>query len=294
MDGFNYLKKGNYIEQAKQNSGSLSLLAKINDFELMEQFVYAEKEIIIVPGESSNLFELFYVLEGQIKDSSRNLIFEKGDMFYVNQIKEPVYLRTLKNTRLLYFINDSLFIMLSDIIKKLKDTIVKVESKDLYTQKHSNRVMDLTVALAKELNLKDVDMMRLSYASLFHDLGKIDIPDAILQKPGKLTNEEFDFIKQHPLLGRIISDEIKLIDIGRIIEQHHERIDGTGYPNGLKGEEICIEARLIAVVDCYDAMTSDRPYRKGLPKETAVKELLKYKGSHYDSDIVDAFIRLIS
>ena len=293
LEGFNYLKNGHFIEKVEQNSGSLSLLAKIDDFELMEQTIHLDKEFIIVPGDKQNLIELFYILDGKIKDESHNIIFEKGDSFYVHQLTKPVYFKTLENTRLLYFINDSLFVLLSDIINKLKKTIIKVEAKDLYTEKHSNRVMNLAVELAKKLNLGDIDMMRLSYASLFHDLGKIDIPDIILQKPGKLTSEEFETIKQHPLLGRILADEIKLIDIGIIIEQHHEHIDGTGYPHGLKGDDICIEAKIIAIVDSYDAMTSDRPYRKGLSKETAINELIKNRGSHYDHVVADTFIRML-
>lgn len=293
MNGFNYLKKGDNLEKVKQNSGSLALLAKIGKFELMEQFIHKRKEFCITPGDNKELIELFYILEGKVKNDTNDTILEEGDLFYVNQLEHPVFFQSLEDTRLLYFINDSLFVMLSDIIQKLKDMIDMVEKKDLYTGKHSHRVMELSVKLAKKLDLPDVDIMRLSYASLFHDLGKIDIPDSILQKPDKLTYDEFEIIKNHPLLGRHLADEIKLVNIGIIIEQHHERIDGTGYPYKLTGDNICIEAKIISIVDCFDSIISDRPYRKGLSKEFAISELIKYKGSHYDANIVDVFVEIL-
>jgi len=293
MEGFYHLKNGEFLEKVKQNSGSLSLLAKLGDFEVMELIINEHKEFILVPGDSSQLVEFFYLISGQIKDETHGLIYQTGDIFYVNRLKSPIYFLALEDTKLLYILNESMFFMLSDKIKKLIKTIEKVEEKDLYTEKHSNRVMEYAIMLAKKLNLNSIDLMTLGYASLFHDLGKIDIPNEILMKPEKLTSEEFEAIKQHPLHGRILADEINLIDMGEIIEQHHERIDGSGYPNGLKKDAIRIEAKIISLVDCYDAMTSDRPYRKQLSKEEALNELIKYRGIHYDEVIVDAFIELM-
>lgn len=294
MEGFYYRKKDQFIERVHQNSGSLALLAKTGEFEVMEFVIHEGKEFIILPAENSEqLVEFFYVMEGIIDDETHHETYLVGDIFYVNKLKAPVFLKATTTTKLLYVINESLFFMMSEKMKKLKQTIIKVEEKDIYTDRHSHRVMEYSMLLAKRLHLKEIDLSTLSYAALFHDLGKIDIPIEILQKPSKLTNEEYERIKQHPILGRVLADEIQLISMGEIIEQHHERLDGSGYPNGLKGDQIRIEAKIISLVDCFDAMTSDRAYRKSMTVEAALAEIIKYRGIHYDEQLVDAFIEIL-
>lgn len=126
-------------------------------------------------------------------------------------------------------------------------------------------------------------------AGLFHDIGKYYIPDSVLKKESSLTKEEFALMKSHPIRGLELVEEIKYKDIGKLVEQHHERINGSGYPYGLKGDEICLGAKIIAVADSFDAMTSDRPYRKGLSKEEALKEIESLSGIHYDEKVIEAF-----
>lgn len=293
MEGFYHRKKDHFLERVQQNSGSLALLAKSGEFEVMEFVINEGKEFIILPADSEQLVEFFYVMEGIIDDETHHETYSHGDIFYVNRLKSPVFLMATSTTKLLYVINESLFFFMSEKIQKLKQTIIKVEEKDIYTERHSSRVMEYSVLLAKRLHLKEIDLMTLSYAALFHDLGKIDIPTEILQKPSQLSNEEYESIKQHPILGRALADEIQLISMGEIIEQHHERLDGSGYPNGLKGDQIRIEAKIISLVDCFDAMTSDRAYRKSMTVEAALAELLKYRGIHYDEQLVDAFIEIL-
>lgn len=293
LKGFYFLKSNDFLERVSQHSGSLSLLAKSGDFEVMELLIHEGKEFIAVPGETSHLIEFFYIISGSVYDHTHDANYTSGDLFYLNRLQSPIYFTAETDTKLLYIINESMFFMLSDKIQKLMETIEKVEEKDFYTEKHCNRVMEYSIALAKELQLQDIDLMTLGYASLFHDLGKIEIPIDILQKPSRLTDMEFESIKQHPIKGRALADEINLINMGEIIEQHHERNDGTGYPFGLDSSSIRIEAKIISIVDCYDAMTSDRPYRKKMSQEEAIDELLKYRGIHYDEVIVDTFIHKV-
>ena len=293
MEGFHYQLKDTCLEKVTQNSGSLALLAKAENLEVMVLIIHSGKEFILIPSENNQLVEFFYVLNGTIHDETHSSLYRKGDLFYINRLKEPVYLVAKSTTKLLYILNESLFFMLSDKMKKLMSTITKVEEKDTYTEKHSNRVMEYAVMLAKTLDTHPIDMTALTYSALFHDLGKIDIPTEILQKPGRLSEEEFDLIRKHPALGEALADEIHLANMGEIIEQHHERIDGSGYPKGLKGEEIRIEAKIIGIVDSFDAMTSDRAYRKGLSQEDALQELEIHKGSWYDSRLVDLFTQII-
>ncbi|MBN2222055.1 MAG: HD domain-containing protein [Vallitaleaceae bacterium] len=293
MEGFHYQKKDTCLEKVTQNSGSLALLAKAENLEVMELIIHSGKEFILIPSENDQLVEFFYILNGTIHDETHSLLYQKGDLFYINRLKEPIYLVAKSTTKLLYILNESLFFMLSDKMKKLISTITKVEEKDTYTEKHSNRVMEYAVMLAKSLDTPSIDMTALTYSALFHDLGKIDIPTEILQKPGRLSQEEMELIRKHPALGKALADEIHLANMGDIIEQHHERIDGSGYPKGLKDEEIRIEAKIIGIVDSFDAMTSDRAYRRGLSRDEALHELEIHKGSWYDSQLVDLFAQII-
>ncbi len=134
----------------------------------------------------------------------------------------------------------------------------------------------------------------LIYAALLHDIGKIGIPNYILKKSGPLTREEWQEIEKHPSAGRAIIEKTFLRDAGPIIEQHHERCDGTGYPFGLKGDEILIEARIIAVVDAFDAMSSDRPYRKALTNDEVIAELRRCSGTQFDPKVVEVLIDVVS
>ncbi len=129
--------------------------------------------------------------------------------------------------------------------------------------------------------------------AVFHDVGKIDIPDSILQKPGKLTDAEWEIIKKHPITGRDVVIAKGMTDIADIVAQHHERIDGKGYPMGLKGDEICIGAKIIAVVDAFDAMTSKRPYRPALPQSEALAELRAKSGTQFDPIVVEALAQIL-
>ena len=169
-----------------------------------------------------------------------------------------------------------------------------IDAKDKYTNGHSNRVAKYSRMLAAALGEKEKVQEHIYYVALLHDIGKIGIPNAIINKPGKLTDEEYEIIKAHPVIG---SDILKTIssmpEISIGARSHHERYDGKGYPDGLKGEEIPWIARIIGVADAYDAMTSNRSYRNYLPQEKVKEEILKYRGIQFDPKVADAMIRLI-
>jgi putative nucleotidyltransferase with HDIG domain len=169
-----------------------------------------------------------------------------------------------------------------------------VDAKDHYTAGHSLRVMDYAVKIAKSLNLSRAEIELLKHACLLHDIGKISIPDGILNKPGPLTEEEREHIFKHPVVGmQILSTVSDFQEILDIIYAHHERVDGKGYPNGLTKDEIPFLARIIAVADTYDAMRSERPYRKARSIEEAVAELKRVRGSQLDKKLVDKFVKII-
>lgn len=170
-----------------------------------------------------------------------------------------------------------------------------VEAKDSYTSGHANRVEELAVNLAKEYHLSFDSIENIRTAAVLHDIGKIGIKDEILNKAGKLTQEEYEIIMKHPTIGAEIIGKVHFLnDVTKIVRHHHEKYDGSGYPDGLKGEEIPIEASILMIADSYDAMTTDRPYRKALTKEMAIEELKKYKGTQFDPRVVDAFVNMIN
>ena len=169
-----------------------------------------------------------------------------------------------------------------------------IEVKDPYTYGHSERVIDYATAIAGRLSLDEWDMRNIKYAAALHDIGKIGIARKILNKPGALSEQEFLHVKTHPQLGDSIIEPVTFLQAPReIILHHHERYDGKGYPDGLKGEEIPLGARILAVADSFEAMMSDRPYRKALPIEEAVRELQVNAGTQFDPAVVKAFMKAI-
>ena len=160
---------------------------------------------------------------------------------------------------------------------------------------HSERVAKYSIEIGKIMNLSDEDLKNLYIGALLHDIGKIGISEAIINKPDKLTNEEFQQIKTHPSRGAMIIEPAKFLkEKVPLIKYHHERFDGKGYPEGLKGEEIPLLARIICVADSFDAMTSKRAYRDTMPLEFARKEMIRCSETQFDPRIVSAFLEVIA
>ena len=169
-----------------------------------------------------------------------------------------------------------------------------LEAKDSYTADHASSIADLAVDVGQEFGLDEEALRDLRYGAIFHDIGKIAIPDAILNKPGPLTEAEFEVIKRHPIVGEQILSPVPFLDqVRRVVRHDHERWDGKGYPDGLKGRSIPIGARIVLVVDAFHAMVSDRSYRKGMSEESARIELRANAGTQFDPDVVDAFLRVL-
>lgn len=175
--------------------------------------------------------------------------------------------------------------------KTLEAFVYALDTRDIETGFHSQRVRLFTLELAKMVGISDKEgLLDIEWGALIHDIGKIGVPDSILRKPSKLTPEEWEIMKKHPIFGyNIIKGIKKLENAGKIVLFHHERYDGKGYPFGKKGKETPIEARIFAVADALDAMTSDRPYRKAFSYEYAYNEILKCSGTQFDPEIVEIF-----
>lgn len=189
----------------------------------------------------------------------------------------------------LYFESQS---MAMETIHALNDAL---EVKDAYTGGHATRVQDYAVKLAKATGMKKREVEMIRTAALLHDIGKIGIPDFILNKEGKLTADEYNIIKEHPVMGaRILSNVDSLKEISTIIRHHHEKFDGSGYPDAIKHEEIPLESAILSIADSFDAMTTDRPYKRSMALIEALQELKDNKGTQFDPTLVDVFVNVMT
>ena len=223
---------------------------------------------------------------------------EKGDKFdqllllVESGIKSIIQMQEIKRIN----------VELADTYEKLEQAYMDsiqtirytVEAKDTYTKGHSDRVSAYSVLIGEKMGLPEEDIKRLRIGGLFHDVGKIGVPDNILQKEGHLTTNEYSEIKNHPSIGvHILSSATLFQDILPIVKHHHERYDGTGYPSRLAGDDIPFLARITSMADSFDAMTSRRVYRDSLPLDKVIEEIEKNKGTQFDPKIADVFLDIL-
>jgi len=275
-------------------------------FVAASRFVAQHQEPVLIKGETAHLFTSIPALPTEIrslicyplKTASRvigvlNLVrlaskeaFSSLDMEIINVLASQASI-AIENVRLYHNIRDN-------YLKTIRAFALAVEAKDEYTHGHSENVMQYTIHLAKRLGLSDTDLELVKYAGLLHDIGKIGISESILNKTAKLTPQEFDEIKKHPELGaRIISDVPFLKSLVPMVLHHHEYYNGNGYPMKIAGDSIPFGARILSVADAYEAMTSNRPYRKSLSQEVAVGILKAESGKQFDPVIVEAFLEIM-
>jgi putative nucleotidyltransferase with HDIG domain len=250
------------------------------------------EQLMPLPGEIRSLISF------PLKTASRvigvlNLVrlreyepFGSLDLEIINVLASQASI-SIENVRLYHNIRDN-------YLKTIRAFALAVEAKDEYTHGHSENVMKYTVVLAKRLGLPDHELELVKYAGLLHDIGKIGIKESILNKTGRLSVQEFEEIKKHPELGaRIISDVPFLKSLVPMVLHHHEFYNGNGYPMRISGTAIPFGARILSVADAFEAMTSDRPYRKSLSNEVAFNILIEERGKQFDPNVVDAFLDIM-
>jgi len=245
-----------------------------------EKTEFKTKNIICVPVKIKE--KIIGVLEAVNKQGGGR--FDEEDLSLFTSLADQAAI-ALDNSRL-YRELEEMFFQTAD---SLADAI---EQRDPYTGGHTQRVTLYSQAIGKYLQLKPSERKWLKVTSVLHDIGKIGIEDHILKKPERLSPQEFEMIKRHSEIGAKIVEHIRqLKEVIPGVKYHHEQVNGKGYPNGLRGEEIPILAKIVAVADTYDAMTTDRPYRKAIEKETAIEELKRCSGTQLDKEVVEAFIQ---
>lgn len=288
-----------------KSKGSDYELTSANEEENMMLKAFGKEFIeIYLPIDRKNIskgiFEVYRTFDdsrNSINASIRNLslILSIGLLLLYLLLARVIYTSSKKLLHQTELISDS-YDKINRLFKSMVKAITKaIDARDKFTSGHSQRVAELTVGFAKYLELEAIIINRLEIASLLHDIGKLGVPETIINKMGKLTDEEFEVMKQHPYIGeKIIEDIEELEEILEVIMHHHEKYSGGGYPSNLKGEEIPYLARIITITDAYDAMISNRPYRKGLSKETAKEEIYKYSGIQFDPELATRFIDYIN
>ena len=293
---FHILTAPNGLEGLKvleENQDLVSMIISDHKMPVMEGTEFLEKANMISPSSIKILLTGYSDIEILTDAVNKCGLFQ-----YILKPFEPDYLIKVVDDGIEKFnlINSKTTILadLKDLFyKTIKSISSALDSKDPYTHGHSLRVTLYAMILAQEIGLNGKELEEIETAGLLHDIGKIGIPQKILCKPGKLTDEERKIMMLHPENSeRLIANIKKLKGISTWLKNHHEKWDGTGYPQGLKGEEIPLSARIIEIADTYDAMTSTRPYRDALPHEVAIEEVKKCAGTQFDPRLAEIFVSL--
>jgi HD-GYP domain-containing protein (c-di-GMP phosphodiesterase class II) len=292
------INEDSFIETVHMKGLQISLIASGDGTEVIYHKLDPGVMWGIEPQEGWEALEYLYVLSGELilRYKNETKTVRTGDSFYRTPVEEHYVFQAVGTAEFLYITSQPFFHHYSKATKELMELSVSIEQKDGYTKDHCHRINKMCMLVGKEIGLNSKQLMVLNVASFLHDVGKLRIPLEILQKPGKLTSDEWELMKQHSTFGREILEETGLsllTDAGKIVEQHHERYDGLGYPNRISGKDISIEASIISIVDSYDAITTDRVYKKGRLKSEAVEELRRCRGTMYHPEVLDTFLMLV-
>jgi HD-GYP domain-containing protein (c-di-GMP phosphodiesterase class II) len=284
-------------DRVDKRSTALELLAVSGAIEITRQRIEAGKYFNLYDAHEWSGFEFMYVLQGLLflEDSvGGKTPIKTGDYFYHHGLDEKAYFHVESDVELLIVCTPPSFHLTRDDMQGMMALARSVEEKDPMTEGHCSRLERLSIITGERLGLSSEQLVVLSYGAYLHDIGKVRVPDEILSKAGALTDDEWKEMVKHPNHGaEMMGAKDYLAGAAEMVKAHHERFDGTGYPHGLKGDEIPIGARVIAVVDAYDAITSMRPYQKAQAKREAIRELRRSAGTHFDPRVVRAFIQAI-
>lgn len=272
------------VENITEHPGVEEVSRRLHD----ASFISVPLERKAIPtngGPSDNLSRVIAVLNVNDKKDGRS--FTEGDLKVLSIVANHAS-AAIENVRLIRDIEAA-------HLGTLKSMALLLEAKDPYTQGHSERVRDYAVLAARKLGMSNEDIEMLSLGAVLHDLGKVGVPDTVLNKPGKPTDEEWEMIRQHPVIGHDVLQPVRFLREGhmRIVRSHHERMDGQGYPDGIAAQELPLPVRIIGVADSYDAMASNRAYRAARSIDVIVAELERFSGRQFDKEITALFLDMI-
>ena len=288
--------KGLFINEVKDclaeiiyNGNTLRLLSSVDGAEIIWMEIHPDSIMWMSLGEM-DCVEFYYIIEGQITlgfDGEPDRTISSGGSFCVGGIDKEFSIKGNTKVRILGVTNKPIFDDMQEHIGNLKELVEQTEAKNLYTYEHGRRVMEYSLKIAEKMGVCKESYDRITMAAALHDVGKCFLPDHILTENTELTSEDIRQIRKHPLNShRLIKGKFGE-GIAEIAQSHHERLDGSGYPFGLFGDEISLESRIIAVADVFDAMTTERIYKMPKTKEVAIKELQGLT-KQYDEEAIEA------
>ncbi len=296
MDGiqFNRIAAG---ESAAENEPSTHLLAKQGDLEVMLYRITGESVVWLYPASDPHAMEYFFIHAGGVDLAMDDGLVSlgPGESFTVSGLKRDVPVKMHGDTQILYVTNCPAYESITHIDESLQELLTRINEKDHYTSRHSKAVLQYSLAIYDAMQDRGPDIPRedLAFAALFHDVGKCFVPVEILQKPDRLEPAELRYILRHSIdSGRMLQPKFGE-QIAEIARNHHERLDGSGYPRGLREEDISLSSQIVAVADSFDAMTSDRGYNVKKSFSEAAEELVSLS-QQYDARITSVLLRLVN
>lgn len=303
--GLQIRRAGTSIETVHSVDGEINLRLTEPGAELIELCLRKGDRLTLVPtiepdknvslkkSRQPNT-EIYYVLEGLLRSEfSEPQHLGRGDIVVARDLEDTTIFDVESDVKIICITTQPTFREFSGIVHDLMRLAVEVEVKDKGSAEHCARVSGFAVRMGRQLGLPNDRLLQLDYGAYLHDLGKVKVPLEILLKPARLDEAEWKIIKKHPIYGRELVEGTAISDVGLIIEQHHERFDGSGYPHGLVGTEILTESYLVAVADSFDAMTSNRPYHDASSQQHAVAEIQKGSDRFYPREVVKAFLACV-
>lgn len=292
MNGVYIQTRGTGLAECSHNGNKIRLLSSEKNAEVIQMEILPDSIIWMSPGDKGST-EIYYILEGKIQlllDDVEHIL-SKGDSFSVSGIDSEFPVKCLEKLSLLCFSNKPIYDDMYHHMGSLKELVERTERKNQYTYDHGKRVMQYSMLLAEELGIDPATINVMVMAAALHDVGKCFLPDHILAEDNELTDDDRMQIKKHPLNSyRLIAGKFDE-QTANMAQMHHERMDGSGYPFGLKDSEIPLEARTIIVADVFDAMTTDRPYKAKKSFSVAIEELESLQ-HQYDGTVIAALKRL--
>jgi len=297
MDGIQFYKMTGMGEAVAENETSTTLLAKQGDLEIMLYRIDGESVVWLYPASDPKATEFFFIHEGVVELALDDglVTLGPGDSFSVSNLKQDVPVKMQGNTQILYVTNCPAYEAVSKFEESLNELLKRVNEKDHYTFRHSKAVLHYSLALydAMHENCPVIPRDDLAIAALFHDVGKCFVPVEILQKPDRLEHAELRYILRHPVdSGRMLLPKFGE-QIAEIARNHHERLNGTGYPRGLRAEDISLSSQIVAVADVFDAMTTDRGYNVVKTFQQAADELVSLP-DEFDIRITNVLKQLVT
>ena len=297
MDGIQFYKMTGMGEAVAENETSTTLLAKQGDLEIMLYRIDGESVVWLYPASDPKATEFFFIHEGVVELALDDglVTLGPGDSFSVSNLKQDVPVKMQGNTQILYVTNCPAYEAVSKFEESLNELLKRVNEKDHYTFRHSKAVLHYSLALydAMHENCPVIPRDDLAIAALFHDVGKCFVPVEILQKPDRLEHAELRYILRHPVdSGRMLLPKFGE-QIAEIARNHHERLNGTGYPRGLRAEDISLSSQIVAVADVFDAMTTERGYNVVKTFQQAADELVSLP-DEFDIRITNVLKQLVT